>query len=160
MVEFSGQDRCQIDANGRIRLTPRFAAEFERLGAAVMLHLHPEGALGVYPQGVWDEMSRQDDQVVRQALTDVRLRRTSRTIWPWTEPERVSNQGRVTIPHAFRAILGLEPGTEAALVGCGYRLEIWNSKRWDEEMRLVLEHERRRTEAQMAAELRQPDPAP
>jgi MraZ protein len=160
MVEFSGQDRCQIDANGRIRLTPRFAAEFERLGAGVMLHLHPEGALGVYPQAVWETMAQQDDQAVRQSLTDVRLRRTSRTVWPWTEPERVSNQGRITIPHAFRAILGLEPGAEAAVVGCGYRLEIWNSKRWEDEMRLVLEHERRRTEVQMAAELRQPDPGP
>jgi DNA-binding transcriptional regulator/RsmH inhibitor MraZ len=46
------------------------------------------------------------------------------------------------------------------VVGCGYRLEIWNSARWDEEMRLVLEHERRRTEAQMAAELRPPESAP
>jgi len=157
MVQFAGQDHCQVDANGRIRLTPRFAAEFERLGAAVMLHLHPEGALGVYPQCVWDEMSRQDDQAVRQTLTDVRLRRQGRTVWPWTEPERVSNQGRLTIPHSFRTIAGLEPGTEVAVVGCGFRLEVWNASRWDEEMRLVMEHARRRSEAQMAAELRQPD---
>ncbi len=160
MVQFVGQDRCQIDANGRVRLPPRFAAAFARLGSAVMLHLHPEGAVGVYPQSVWEELSRQDDQAVRQALTDIRLRRAGRTLWPWAEPDRVSNQGRLTIPHAFREPAALQPGSEAAIVGCGYRLEIWNASRWDEEMRLVREHDQRRVEAQMAAELRPPEHAP
>jgi len=157
MVQFAGQDRCQIDANGRLRLGPRFAAEFERLGAAVMLHAHAEGALGVYPQAVWADMARPEAEAVPQLLSDIRLRRTARTIWPWTEPERVSNQGRITIPHAFRDLLGLVPGTEAAVIGCGCRLEIWNAERWAAEMTLVFEHDRRRAEAQMAAELRTPE---
>ena len=41
MVPFCGFDRCSLDANGRIKLSPRVLADFERSGADMVLHCLP-----------------------------------------------------------------------------------------------------------------------
>ena len=154
MVRFCGQERCLIDANGRVRLPPRLAAAFQPTGPDVMLHVLPEGALGVFPVPAWDTIGTLDDATVRRTLTDVRTRRTLRRLGAWSSPEVLSNQGRLTIPHAFREVLGLVPGAEVVVTGCGIGVEIWAAPRWETEMGLLADHELRRNDALMAADLR------
>ncbi|MBN2449453.1 MAG: hypothetical protein JXR77_03635 [Lentisphaeria bacterium] len=156
MVRFCGQDRCVIDANGRLRLPPRQAADFAQVGSAVMLHVLPEGALGVYPAALWEDLNGVDEAAVRRALGDIVTRRLLRRLGAWTQPETLSNQGRLTIPHAFRGVLGLVPGSEAVVTGCGIGLEIWSAAHWAAESSLLFEHEEERNRVLMEAALRQP----
>jgi DNA-binding transcriptional regulator/RsmH inhibitor MraZ len=152
-VLFCGQDRCLVDANGRIKLSPRFLSDFENTGQAVMLHCLPEGALGIYPTQTWDEMRRSEPRIGAAALRNIALRRELRRFGAMSQPEKISNQGRITIPPHFRALLALEEGGEAVVVGCEIGVEVWSGARWDQEMALLGDHEQHKAEAAMAADL-------
>ena len=58
MLAFCGLDRCSVDANGRIKLSPRVIEDFARRGSDVVLHCLPEGAVAVYPEDIYLEMRR------------------------------------------------------------------------------------------------------
>lgn len=152
-MQFCGQDRCLIDANGRIKVSPRFLADFERFGGPVIVHCLPEGALGVYPSPVWLEMRQSEENVAARAARSVAFRRQLRRFGALTQSETISNQGRITIPPHFRPILGLEAGAEAVLVGCEIGIEVWNAERWEAELQVLYEHERQKEEADMAADV-------
>ena len=53
MIPFCGQDKCTLDANGRVKLSPHFLRDFRAHGSEVVTHCLPEGALGIYPVSVW-----------------------------------------------------------------------------------------------------------
>ena len=53
MIPFCGFDKCLLDANSRLKLSPRVLADFERRGGDIVLHCLPEGALAVYPEEVF-----------------------------------------------------------------------------------------------------------
>ena len=150
---FCGQDRCLVDANGRVRLSTRFMGDFAQTGQAVMLHCLPEGALGVYPARVWDEMRQGDIQVGAAALRNIALRRELRRFGAMSQPETISKQGRITIPVHFRSRLSLAAGTEVTVVGCEIGVEIWHSARWEEELAVLGDHESRKADVVMAADL-------
>jgi len=154
MARFCGQERCLIDANGRIKLSPRFEQDFRRAGALeIVLHCLPEAALGVYPLPVWEEIRAQEAKSVLKAATSIVARRQLRRFGAMTQIETLSNQGRLTVPPGFRDILQLAPGTEAILVGCEIGVEIWNAERWQKEVQLLWEHEAERGEAEMKADV-------
>ncbi len=153
LVQFCGQDRCLVDANGRIKISSRFLSDFQRLGGPVVAYCLPEGALGVYPAAVWLEMRHSEQPPGARAARSIVFRRQLRRFGALTQSERISNQGRLTIPTHFRVMLALEPGTEVVLVGCEIGIEVWNEGRWKQELEVLREHENRRAEADMAADL-------
>ena len=158
-MSFCGQDRCLVDANGRIKLSPRFLAEFAKTGPAVMLHCLPEGALGVYPASAWETMRHIDSGNAAAALRNIALRREMRRFGAMTQPEKISNQGRITLPSHFRALLQFPEGGEVVVAGSEIGVEIWNPERWEEEMQRLGEHETRKAAAFMAADLALPPDA-
>ena len=154
MGGFRGQERCQVDANGRIRLPPAFDSDFRQAGALeVALHMLPEGGLAIYPLPVWEGLRATDASTAAQAATSVRARRHLRRFGAMTTVEGVSNQGRITIPPLFREQLGLEPGAAAVIAGCEIGVEVWNASRWQQELVAVTQQEQRREEAEMQAEI-------
>ncbi len=154
MPKFCGQEKCLIDANGRVKLAPRFEREFREEGAAeIVLHCLPEGGLGAYPPAVWDKIRAAETDAVMRSATSVVARRQLRRFGAMTQAEELSNQGRITIPAGFRGMLGLEPGTEVVLVGCECGVEVWNAGRWQEEQKRLWEHEALRAEAEMKADV-------
>ena len=155
-MSFCGQDRCLVDANGRIKLSPRFLAEFAKTGQAVMLHCLPEGALGVYPASMWETMRPARPESGAAALRNIALRREMRRFGAMSQPERISNQGRITIPPHFRTLLALSPGAEVVAAGSEIGVEIWNAARWEDELLRLEEHESRKAEAAMTADLLRP----
>jgi len=159
MVKFCGQDRCLIDANGRIKLPPRLLADFREDGPDVVLHCLPEGALGAYPPPVWTQMRQTEARPAVRAARSVVFRRELRVFGAMTQTERISNQGRITIPTHFRPLLDLAAGQEVMLVGCEIGVEIWNGELWQREFRVLWDHEARRGEAQMHADLGNIGPA-
>ncbi len=154
MPKFCGQEKCLVDANGRVKLSPRFERAFREEGAVeVVLHCLPEGGLGVYPPSVWNRLRAAEEQTVLKAATSVVARRQLRRFGAMTQSEELSNQGRITLPAGFRGMMGLEPGTEAVLVGCECGIEIWNAERWQAEQKRLWEHEASRAEAEMKADV-------
>ena len=55
MLSFCGIDKCSVDANGRIKLSPRVIDDFAAHGGDVVLHCLPEGTIAVYPEAVYLE---------------------------------------------------------------------------------------------------------
>jgi len=154
MVRFCGQDQCLIDANGRIKLNPTFEQELRKAGALeVMLHCLPEGALAVYPLHVWEQMRAADTTAAVKAATSIVTRRLLRRFGAMTQVEKLSNQGRLTIPPMFRSAMQLEPGVVAVVVGCEIGIEIWHADRWLKELQALQEHEQLREAAEMKADV-------
>lgn len=153
MLQFCGQERCLVDANGRVKLSTRFLDDFRHIGGAVVLHCLPEGVLAVYAAAVWAQMRQADPRPAVKAARSVLFRRQLRRFGAMTQSDSISNQGRITIPVPFRESLELEPGTEAVLVGCEIGVEIWNASRWRAEFELLARHEQRKAEAEMSADL-------
>jgi len=153
MLQFCGQDRCLVDANGRVRLGPRFLADFRQNGGDVVLHCLPEGALGVYPEGTWQKMRQGEARPELQAARSVVQRRRLRRFGAMSQAERLTNQGRITVPPGYRELLELQPGIEAVLVGCEIGIEVWNKIRWQAEFRRLHEHELQKAEGEMRADL-------
>jgi DNA-binding transcriptional regulator/RsmH inhibitor MraZ len=153
MSHFYGQERCIVDANGRIRLSPRFLADCRAAGTEVVLFCLPEGALGIYPAAVWSQMREAEARPASRAATSVVFRRQLRRFGALSQAETVSNQGRITVPVHFRSLLDLEPGAEAVVVGSELGLEVWNRKRWEAEFLLIREHELQKAAAEMSADL-------
>jgi len=130
MDSFCGQDRCSVDSNGRVKFHPRIYEGFiAQCNGEVVLHCVPEGSLAVYPEDVFDQMRRGETKPAERAASSLVFRRTLRRFGALTKPERMSRQGRITIPPLFREYVALLPGQEAVVVGVEIGVEIWNVDR-------------------------------
>ena len=152
-MQFSGQDTCRIDANGRIKLAPRFLDDFRSTGDEVVLHCLVEGALGVYPTTTWKQMRQAEPRPAARAAGSTVFRRQLRRFGAFSQMETITNQGRITVPPHFRDVLDLQPRTEVILVGCEIGLEIWNAQAWQKESQIILQHEQKKAIAEMEADL-------
>ena len=76
MLSFCGQDNGTVDANGRVKFSPRIVADFkDNCDGEVVLHALPEGALAVYPEDVYTQMRRGDVKPAENAGSSLVFRR-------------------------------------------------------------------------------------
>lgn len=155
MTRFFGQETSKVDANGRLKLNKRFEEDFRALGTRkIVLHCLPEGGLAVYPLEAWERMRSEDlQEYAMNAGRSILARRQLRRLNCLTHVEELSNNFRLTIPPEFRPVVQLHGGTEAVLVGCGIWIEVWNAERWAGEFGAVREHDEKRAEAEIRADL-------
>lgn len=154
MLAFYGQERGLIDANGRIKFSPRTQADFQSRGEGeVVLHCLPEGALAVYPEEVYLEMRRGESRPAERAANSLVFRRQLRRFGAMSHSDRISPQGRITLPVSFRQFAELTPGEEMVVIGTEIGVEIWNRRRWDAETRRIQSHVTDKGEREMAADL-------
>ena len=156
MPAFCGTDRCQMDANGRVKLSPRVLDDFARDGNEVVLHCLPEGAVAVYPEKVYDAMRGAKTDAAERAARSLVFRRELRRFGAWSMPQRISTQGRVTIPPEYRDFAGLTAAGGIVVVGVEIGIEIWDRVRWQEEQKNFMEHAREKGEREMADDLMNP----
>jgi MraZ protein len=154
MIQFCGQDKCSIDANGRVKLSPKFLADFaEQSSGQVILRCLPEGAVAVYPEPVYIQMRRSELRPAEKAAESLLFRRTLRHFGALSQQETISAQGRITLPPVYREHAGLSAGSEAVVVGVEIGVEIWSAERWAEELARLSEHIREKGEREIAADL-------
>ena len=154
MLAFCGHDNCSIDSNGRIKFSPRVLKDFDdRCRGDIVLHCLPEGGLAVYPEDVYLEMRRREEAPAARAAASLVFRRSMRRFGAMSKSDKISKQGRVTIPPAFRTYAALEPGTDVSVVGVEIGIEIWNTERWNDEINQINEHVREKGMQEMAADL-------
>lgn len=153
MPAFCGTDKCQMDANGRVKLSPRVLEDFARSGGDVVLHCLPEGAVAVYPEKIFEAMRRTDSNAAEQAGRSMVYRREQRRFGAWSCSQRISAQGRVTIPPEFRDFAGLATSGSIVVAGVEIGIEIWDAARWQEEQCRIMEHARKKGEQEMSDDL-------
>ena len=153
MIPFCGFDKCLLDANSRLKLSPRVLADFERRGGDIVLHCLPEGALAVYPEEVFLEIRGSEDHSARRAGESFVARRTMRRFGSLSMNISISPQGRLTLPEPYRDYADLKPGAEAVIVGVEIGIEIWSRERWEEEQKRISEHMQEKDRREMDADL-------
>ena len=154
MLAFCGQERCLLDSNSRLRLTPHFVEDFTRRcnGEIVMLGL-PEGALALYPEDVYTEIRHRELGALEIVGSSFTARRSLRRFGALTQPDTITRQGRVTIPAGFREFAGIEINKEVVVVGAEIGVEIWAPDRFETEMKAIQEHLMKKREQEMLADL-------
>jgi MraZ protein len=123
VVELLGQHRYQLDAKGRIALPTKYRDAFKR---GVFVTLGQDGCLFAYPQDEWE---RRSHEVRSSPLAGSGARNYARMFFGNADRVDLDGQGRLVIPQALRARVGLD--REAVVVGVGERLEIWSGPAWD-----------------------------
>ena len=156
LLFFCGTDRCQMDANGRVKLSPRVLEDFARSGSNVVVHCLPEGAVAVYPEKVYEAMRRTEADAAEHAGRSMVFRRELRRFGAWSTPQQISTQGRITIPPEYRDFAGLSVSGNVVVVGVEIGVEIWDRGRWLEEQKNFMEHAREKGEREMADDLVNP----
>ena len=153
MLSFCGLDRCSVDSNGRIKLSPRVMEDFASRGGDIVLHCLPEGAVAVYPEDIYLAMRRTEPNPAERAADSFVFRRTLRRFGGWSQSERISPQGRITLPPAYREHGGIGAGGEAVVVGVEIGIEIWSPERFAEEQKKIQEHMLEKGDREMASDL-------
>ena len=153
MLSFCGIDQCSVDANGRIKLSPRVIEDFAARGGEVVLHCLPEGAIAVYPEDVYLAMRKNESNPAEKAAESIVFRRTLRRFGGWSQSEKLSAQGRITVPQMFKEHAGLKNGADVIVAGVEIGVELWSVERWEEEQRRIGEHMRRKSEQEMEQDL-------
>ncbi len=154
MLAFCGQDKSSVDSNGRVKFSPRTCSDFKnRCNGEVVLHCLSEGALAVYPEEIYMQMRRAETRPAEKAGSSLVFRRNLRRFGSLSSSEKVSAQGRITIPSGIRKMLDLTPGEEIVVVGAEIGVEIWNAARWDDEIEKINSHAEEKGEREMKADL-------
>jgi DNA-binding transcriptional regulator/RsmH inhibitor MraZ len=108
MLHFCGQNKALIDANGRIKLSSKVLNDFENNGGfEIVLHYLPEGAIAVYPEAIYLKMRENESTPTEKTTSSVVYRRNLRRFGSFSRSERISAQGRITIPQGYRDFSGI-----------------------------------------------------
>ena len=96
------------------------------------------------------------DQLDRElkAAQSIVYRRTLRRFGAMSISVVVSNQGRITIPLAYRDHAALLPNNQAVVIGCEIGVEVWNCDRWQAEAELIQEHVVNKGQSEMDTDLK------
>jgi len=130
-LDFGGTEQCKLDANGRLKLSPKAIACFEKCGGhEVVLHCWPEGCLGVLPKGTWERMYYEQGYASSAMQATFEGRQKQRLFNRFTEYTEITSQGRITISGALRERVNLLPGQSVLVSGYGECLELWDPERF------------------------------
>jgi MraZ protein len=121
---FLGTHEPKLDEKGRLILPAKFR---EELATGLVITKGQERCLYVFPQSEFANIT----ETLRQApVTQKAARDYSRVMFAGAHDEIPDRQGRVTIPQSLREYASLEK--ECVVIGANTRVEIWDSKAWNE----------------------------
>lgn len=116
-----------LDAKGRMALPTRYRADLmERCQGRVVLTVHDDSCLLLYPQPEWDEIER---KLVRLPNQNKRTRTLQRMLLGHATEFEMDKNGRILIPPRLREFAQLEK--RVVLAGLGNKFEIWNEEAWE-----------------------------
>ena len=154
MLTFCGIDYCSMDSNGRVKLSPKILEDFTSKGVDVVLHCLPEGAVAVYPEETYLRIRQEREVTENRAAGSFVGRQMLRRSGAWSQSERISAQGRITLPQAFREHAGFGTGSQKmVVVGVEIGIELWTPERWEAERRRMEEHDMVKRDQEMQADL-------
>lgn len=151
MLSFCGEEKCTVDANGRLKLPQQFIDSFfmQDKSGEIVLHCLDEGALALYPVATFKEMRYRELQQQDRIANSLLMRRNLRRFGAMSCPETISKQGRITIPESYRSRCGLASSSSVIVVGIEIGVEIWNIDRWQRELEQISSYEKLRAESEI-----------
>ena len=124
---FRGGSSVKLDAKGRLALPTRYRALMtERYSGQLVLTVHTDGCLLLYPQPEWEDLEM---QLIRTPNQDRRTRNMQRMLVGYATEVEMDGNGRILIAPRLRDFAQLEKSV--ALVGVGKKFEIWNEEAWE-----------------------------
>lgn len=124
---FRGGNTVNLDAKGRMALPTRYRGQLEETcGGHLVLTVHDDGCLLLYPAPTWEDIER---QLMRLPNQDVQTRRLQRMLLGHATETDVDSHGRILIPPRLREFAKLDK--RVVLAALGRKFEIWNEEAWD-----------------------------
>ena len=125
---FRGGSSVKLDAKGRLALPTRYRGLItERFAGRLVLTVHVDGCLLLYPQPEWEDIEL---QLTRTPNQDRRTRDMQRMLVGYATEVEMDGNGRILIAPRLRDFAGLKK--KAVLIGQGKKLEIWDEDTWSE----------------------------
>ena len=151
MLSFCGEEKCTVDANGRLKLPQQFIDSFflQDKSGEIILHCLDEGALALYPVTTFKEMRYRELQQHDRIGNSLLMRRNLRRFGAMSCSETISKQSRITIPESYRARCELACSSSVVVAGIEIGVEIWNVARWNRELEAISSYEKLRAEAEI-----------
>ncbi|MFP5504740.1 MAG: division/cell wall cluster transcriptional repressor MraZ [Gammaproteobacteria bacterium] len=126
MFSLRGGSTVNLDTKGRLALPTRYRGQLEDgCGGQLVLTVHDDGCLLLYPAPTWEEIER---QLVRLPNQNKQTRRLQRMLLGHATETELDGNGRILIPPRLREFAKLDKRVE--LVGLGNKFEIWNEEAW------------------------------
>lgn len=124
---FKGGSTVNLDAKGRLALPTRYRGDLiERCEGRVVITVHDDRCLLMYPQPDWDDIER---KVVRLPNQNQRARTLQRMLLGHATELEMDKNGRVLIPPRLREFAQLDK--RVVLAGLGNKFEIWDEETWE-----------------------------
>ena len=151
MLSFCGEEKCTVDANGRLKLPQQFIDSFfqQDKSGEIVLHCLDEGALALYPMATFKEMRCRELQQQDRIANSLLMRRNLRRFGALSCSSVISAQGRITVPESYRDRCALTNSSSVIVVGIEIGVEIWNVERWKRELEAISSYEKLRAEAEI-----------
>jgi MraZ protein len=125
---FRGGSTVKLDAKGRLALPTRFRPLIaERYEGRLVVTVHDDGCLLLYPQPEWEEI---ETRLIHTPNQDRRTRDMQRMLMGYATEVEMDGNGRILIAPRLRDFAGLDKAV--ALVGVGKKFEIWNEESWEQ----------------------------
>jgi MraZ protein len=125
---FTGGSTVNLDAKGRMAFPTRFRGQLEAdCGGRLVLTVHDDGCLLLYPAPEWEDIER---KLVRLPNQNKQTRRLQRMLLGHATETELDGNGRILIPPRLRDFAKLDKRVE--LLGLGKKFEIWNDEAWEQ----------------------------
>ena len=125
---FLGGSTVNLDAKGRMALPTRYRGLLTELcEGRLVLTVHDDGCLLLYPATEWEEIER---KLVRLPNQNKHTRRLQRMLLGHATEVDMDSNGRILLPPRLREFARLEKKVE--LAGVGNKFEIWNDQAWEQ----------------------------
>ncbi len=121
---FIGEHSHTLDEKGRLQMPARFRSAFAE-GVVVTRGL--DGCLFIYTMHEWEKLA---EKLMNLPLSQSEARKFARLMLAGAMDAELDKQGRITVPGYLREFAQL--GTHVVVAGLYNRLEVWNSKKWQE----------------------------
>jgi len=127
---FRGRYENSIDPKGRISIPVRFRETLlQKYEDARVFVTNFDHCLLLFPYAEWIELEQNASKV---SMFNKQNRAFKRFFFSSAAECSLDNQGRILIPQTLRRYAGLDK--EAVLLGVLKNIEIWDKKRWYDEM--------------------------
>lgn len=125
---FIGGSAVNLDAKGRLALPTRYRGVIQdRFEGRLVLTVHDDGCLLLYPYAEWEEIQR---KLVRLPNQNKRARTLQRMMLGYATEVEMDGHGRILVAPRLREFAKLEK--RVSLAGVGNKFEIWNEEAWEQ----------------------------
>ena len=125
---FRGGNTVNLDAKGRLALPTRYRGQLEEsCGGHLVLTVHDDGCLLLYPAPEWEDIER---ALVRLPNQNQQTRRLQRMLLGHATEAEIDSHGRILVPPRLRDFAKLDK--RVVLAGVGKKFEIWNEEVWEQ----------------------------